>query len=119
MSENSDQGTMTGARQTMSAWTKVIDSLKDVPPSYKSFFEDIGRGRKAHESQYGGIWQYIPLRSIQSAAWSEAWDDRLTLSLTLAHHQTIEKNFSVGAQAELRQCCVQLQEIIGRNQDFA
>lgn len=81
--------------------------------------EDIGRGRKAHESQYGGIWQYIPLQRIQSATWSETGDDCLTLSLTVAPHQTIEKIFSAGAQAELRQCCVQLQEIIGRNQDFA
>jgi hypothetical protein len=70
--------------------------------------EDVGRGRKAHESQYGGVWQYIPLRSIQSADWSETGDDCLTLSLTVAPHQTIEKIFSVGTQTELRQCCVQL-----------
>ncbi|MBI5297064.1 MAG: hypothetical protein HY869_16420 [Chloroflexi bacterium] len=81
--------------------------------------EDVGRGRKAHESQYGGIWQYIPLQSIQSADWSETGDDCLTLSLTVTPHQTIEKIFSVGTQTELRQCCVQLQETIGGNQDFA
>lgn len=40
MSENLNQGTWTGARQTMSAWTKVIDSFEDIPSAYKGFFQE-------------------------------------------------------------------------------
>lgn len=70
--------------------------------------EDVGRGRKAHESQYGGIWQYIPLRSIQSADWAETGDDGLTLSLRVAPHQEIQKVFSLSSQPELERLCAQL-----------
>jgi hypothetical protein len=70
--------------------------------------EDIGRGRKAHESQYGGIWQYIPLQRIQSATWSETGDDCLTLLLNLTPHRAIRKVFSLSSQPELEQLCARL-----------
>ncbi len=75
--------------------------------------EDIGRSRKAHESQYGGVWQYIPLQSIQSADWAETVDDGLTLSLRVAPHQEIRKVFSLSSQLELEWLCAQLQMMIG------
>jgi hypothetical protein len=67
--------------------------------------EDIGRGRKAHESQYGGVWQYIPLQRIQSATWSETGDDCLTLSLNAAPHRTIRKIYSLSSKPELERLC--------------
>lgn len=70
--------------------------------------EDIGRGRKAHESQYGGIWQYIPLRRIQSATWSETGDDCLTLSLNVASHRAIRKIYSLSSKPELERLCARL-----------
>jgi hypothetical protein len=41
MSENlNGQNTvLNGAKQTMSAWIKVIESYEEVPHVYKSFFE--------------------------------------------------------------------------------
>ena len=40
MSENFEESTvLTGARQTMASWTKVIESYEEVPAIYRSFFE--------------------------------------------------------------------------------
>lgn len=36
---NSDGAVLTGARQTMASWSKVVESYVDVPNLYKSFFE--------------------------------------------------------------------------------
>jgi hypothetical protein len=36
---NSRNAVLTGAKQTMASWSKVIESYEDVPDLYKSFFE--------------------------------------------------------------------------------
>jgi hypothetical protein len=71
--------------------------------------EDIGRGRQAHEPRYGGVWQYIPLRSIRSATWSDTGNDLLTLSITVSYSKTIEKIFAVSNKPEVEPLCAQLQ----------
>lgn len=76
--------------------------------------EDIGRGRQAHEARYGGIWQYIPLHSIRSAKWSEAGEERLTLTITVRTGRVIEKTFAASNKPELVKLCAQIQEMTGR-----
>ena len=67
--------------------------------------QDIEYGDKVLESNYGGIWQYIPLRSIRSVAWSEAENDRLTLSIAVFPDLRIKKIFAVSSRAELEKLC--------------
>jgi hypothetical protein len=70
------------------------------------FIEDIGRGNKAGQPKYGGIWQYIPLRSIKSMAWSKTTDeDWLTLSITVSPDKTVTKIFAISSKPELEQLC--------------
>jgi hypothetical protein len=77
--------------------------------------EDIGRGRKSYEPRYGGIWQYIPLRSIRSAAWSETANDWLTLLIAVSPDITIEKIFAASNKPELERLCNELQKMIGES----
>jgi hypothetical protein len=74
--------------------------------------QDVGHDKKIQESHYGGIWQYIPLRSIKSATWSEKENGRLSLSITVSPDRTIEKLFAGSSRPELEQLCVQLREMI-------
>ncbi len=70
------------------------------------FIEDIGLGGKADQPKYGGIWQYIPLRSIKSMAWSKTTDgDWLTLSITVSPDKTISKIYAISSMPELEQLC--------------
>jgi hypothetical protein len=74
--------------------------------------QDVRHNKNAQGPQYGGVWQYIPLRSIKSAVLSETENERLTLSITVSPDKTIEKLFAVSSQPELEQLCAQLQEMI-------
>lgn len=69
------------------------------------FIEDIGRGSKADQPKYGGIWQYIPLRSIKSMAWSETVEGWLTLSVQVSSNKTVTKIFAISSNPELEQLC--------------
>lgn len=71
--------------------------------------EDIGGGRQAHETHYGGVWQYIPLRSIRSANWSETGEDRLTLAVSLTTDGVIETIFAASNRPDLERLCAQIQ----------
>ena len=67
--------------------------------------QDVAHGRNSRQPQYGGIWHYIPLRSIRSLTCSETENDWLTLSITVSSDKVIEKLFSVSSQLELEQLC--------------
>lgn len=77
------------------------------------FIEDIGRGRQAHESHYGGIWQYISLQNIRSAKWTEAEEERLTLAINLSTGRVIEKTFTGSNKPGLEQLCTQIRQLSG------
>jgi hypothetical protein len=64
--------------------------------------------------QYGGVWQYIPLRSITSISLAEAANDRIMLSVTLSSSETINKLFVVSSQPKLKSLCTQVQGLIGQ-----
>jgi hypothetical protein len=61
------------------------------------------QNKESKMSHYGGIWQYIPLRCIESITLSEAARDRLTLSIHCQPGRTIEKLFEASKRAELEQ----------------
>lgn len=61
---------------------------------------------------YGGVWQYIPLRSITSVSLSEPFMDRTVLSITLSSGEMIKKIFDASSQPELEQICNQVQGLI-------
>ena len=63
---------------------------------------------------YGGVWQYIPLRSITSVTLSEPLDDRITLSITLSSAETIKQLFDASSQPKLERIRAQVQDLIGQ-----
>jgi hypothetical protein len=70
------------------------------------------RGKEIKGPHYGGIWQYIPLRSITSCALAEPANGRLTLSLSLASDEPIKKIFAVSSQPELQQLRARIQPFV-------
>jgi hypothetical protein len=80
--------------------------------------QDIEHSRETPRPPYGGVWHYIPLRSIKSALLSEAENERLTLSITVSPDKTIEKLFVVSSKPELVKLCAQLQKRIGESHAF-
>lgn len=72
------------------------------------------RDREVAGPQYGGVWQYIPLRSITSISLAEAANDRIMLSVTLSSRETINKLFVVSSQPKLKSLCTQVQGLIGQ-----
>lgn len=64
---------------------------------------DDERGKEVRGTRYGGVWQYIPLRSILSVSLTEPSDDRLTLVISISSNETLQKIFAVSSQPELEQ----------------
>jgi len=64
---------------------------------------DDERGEEIKGVKYGGVWQYIPLKSIRSITLVDAPNSRLSLTITLSSGDTIKKVFNVSRQPELEQ----------------
>jgi hypothetical protein len=98
-------------------WSMLGDRfLKMVTPPHLTiltsheliFIEDIGGGSKAGQPKYGGIGQYIPLRSIKSMAWSKTTDGGwLTLSITTSPERIVSKIYAISNKPELEQLCAE------------
>jgi hypothetical protein len=58
---------------------------------------------KTRKPEYGGIWRYIPLRSIVSVSQAETADGLITLSLQLSLGGQIDRIFSGSQKNELEQ----------------
>lgn len=72
------------------------------------------RGRTSRADRYGGIWQFIPLRSLVSVAISKPADGRLTLSIHYQPGHTVERLFDISNKPQLEQACSRLQTLIGQ-----
>jgi hypothetical protein len=72
--------------------------------------QDVSHDRKVSQAKYGGIWQYIPLRSVKTTAWRESESGRLAFSITVSPDKTIEKLFDPSHRTEIEQLCAELQE---------
>jgi hypothetical protein len=73
--------------------------------------QDVTHDRKVSQAKYGGIWQYIPLHSIKTAAWREMKSGWLTFSITIFPDKIIEKLFEASHRNEIEPLCAALQEI--------
>jgi hypothetical protein len=72
--------------------------------------EDVTHDRKVSQAKYGGIWQYIALHSIKTAAWRETNSGWLAVSITVSPDKIIEKLFEPSHRNEIEQLCAALQE---------
>jgi hypothetical protein len=73
--------------------------------------EDVTHDRKVSQAKYGGIWQYIPLHSIKTAAWREMKSGWITFSINISPDKIIEKLFEASHRNEIEQLCAALQEM--------
>jgi hypothetical protein len=62
--------------------------------------------------RYGGVWRYIPLRSIVSTSLSELPNSFLTLSITLSPDGELKKIFQGSSKHELEQLQEELEKAI-------
>ena len=84
---------------------------RDVSPAHLTIltdhelilFQDVERNRESRVSQYGGLWQYIPLRIIESLELSDAPNDRLLLSIRCRAGRVVEKLFNASSRSEIEQ----------------
>jgi hypothetical protein len=67
--------------------------------------QDIPSGKKMQKANYGGIWQYIRLSSVQSVTWAEAENQRLTFSIMVSPDKKIERLFALSSKDELEHLC--------------
>ena len=74
--------------------------------------QDTGSERDSRVNRYGGIWQYIPLRSIDSVSISEAANKRAALSIQCQPDRTLQILFDISNLPELEQIRSQLQMLI-------
>jgi hypothetical protein len=66
------------------------------------FIRDDEQGLGKKGVRHGGIWQYIPLRSIDSTSVEEeSPDDLLTLVVNLSSGHTLKKSFAASGKTEL------------------
>ena len=63
--------------------------------------QDADRNKDSKLSQYGGVWQYIPLNSIETLTVSEADNNRLTLSIHCQQGRVINRLFEETQRIEL------------------
>jgi hypothetical protein len=64
--------------------------------------------------RYGGIWQYLPLRSLASVSLAETAAGLLILTFAIPSGETFQQHFAVSCRPELEQLCDQLQRLIGQ-----
>jgi hypothetical protein len=74
--------------------------------------QDTGSERDSRVNRYGAIWQYIPLRSIDSVSIAEAANKSVMLSIQCQPDQVLQILFDVSSLPELEQTRSQLQMLI-------
>lgn len=73
---------------------------------------DNPHAKKLSEGKYGGVWQYLPLRSLVNATLEKTKPDELTLTVTTHANETLRKTFSAANPAEVIQLHQKLLERI-------
>jgi hypothetical protein len=74
---------------------------------------DDERGKEIRGVRYGGVWQYIPLRSIISVSLARPSNDLLALVITLSPDETLQKIFAVSSKPELEQLRDKIEKLVG------
>jgi len=65
--------------------------------------EDERSSRRKKGARYGGIWQYIPLRSIVSVSSEQLTEDLLGLSVVLSSTGHVDRIFALASRPEVAQ----------------
>ncbi len=73
--------------------------------------QDVERNKESKISQYGGVWQYIPLYVVESVTLSDVRNDRLMLSIRCRPGRAIEKLFDPSSRSEIEQFRSRLQAL--------
>jgi hypothetical protein len=74
------------------------------------------RSPKIKGGRYGGIWQFLPLRSLISVSLTGPSNGMLTLTIGLLAGETIQRQFAAASQPELAQFCAKIQKLIAERQ---
>jgi len=74
---------------------------------------DDERGQEVRGVKYGGVWKYLPLRSLRSISLTEASNNLLNLVITLTHDETIKRTFEISNRLELEQFRDKIKPLIG------
>ena len=74
--------------------------------------QETGNDKELSPARYGGIWQYIPLRFIDSVTVEETANDRVKLLVRCQPDAMIEKVFDRSNLEELQRFCADLQKLI-------
>jgi hypothetical protein len=104
------------------AWTLLGWTFyRTVSPAHLSILTDKEliliredeRSKEIKGTRYGGVWQYVPLRSIHSVSLSEPLNDLLTLDITLSPDETLKRIFAISSKPELEQFRDKIEKLIG------
>lgn len=76
--------------------------------------QETGSDKELSPARYGGIWQYIPLRCVDSVTVDETADDRVKLLIRYQPGTLIEKVFDRSNLPELERFCMDLQTLIAQ-----
>jgi hypothetical protein len=94
-----------GQRTTLFGWpiyrTVSLAHLTILTDTELILIWDDERAEKKARTRYGGVWRYIPLRHIVSAACLDAGDGRLTLSLGLTSNGRVDRIFAAASRREV------------------
>ncbi|MFN8432855.1 MAG: hypothetical protein U0V18_02490 [Anaerolineales bacterium] len=74
--------------------------------------QETGNEKDLSPARYGGIWQYIPLRCVDSLTVEETTNDRVKLLIRCQPDAVIEKVFDRSNLVELQHFCADLQTLI-------
>ncbi len=97
--------------------TLVLSHLAFLTNREAVFIRDDERSVeiKGRGERYGGVWQYVPLRSIASSEITESENGLLTLSIELAvGGQRLDKTFEASNKKELEDFQRKLNQAIGK-----
>jgi hypothetical protein len=126
---------MNYARSSLVAGEKVIFSLLQpeikgrarvflhapIRPAHLTILTDMelilisdGDGiKKTNKYKHGGVWRYIPLRSIVAVSQEETTDGLITLSIHLPAGGLINKTFNSSKKNELEQLRQEIEALSG------
>lgn len=97
--------------------TKVLSHLALLTDKEVIFIRDDERTAeiKGRGERYGGVWQYVPLRSVTTAEIAEAENGLLTLSIKLSiADQQLDKFFEASNKKALEEFQKKLTQAIGK-----
>ncbi len=76
--------------------------------------QEAQRQTEFRKFEYGGTWQYIPLRSIESVQWTRLTQERVSLTIQGSAYSTITSLFEASQMPALEHLCQQVQRLAAK-----